>query len=95
VPFSAAAPDWGKTLNSATSWSTTSFLELMAGEEARRETYYAISQRAGVRGFPRLAAGPNAEGLYGAVTRGYAPPEQILGILEAWLAGPTGAQAVD
>jgi hypothetical protein len=42
----------------STSWSTTSFLELMASEEARRKTDYAISQRAGVRGFPTLVAGP-------------------------------------
>lgn len=74
-----------------------SFLALMASDEAKKETWtdYAISQRAGVRGFPTLVAGPNEQGVYGAVTRGYAPPEQVLGILETWLAGPAGAQAVN
>jgi putative protein-disulfide isomerase len=74
-----------------------SFLDLMASEEARTETWtdYAISQRAGVRGFPTLVAGPNEDGVYGAVTRGYAPPEQVLATLDAWLAGPSDAHAVN
>jgi len=63
------------------------FLETLASEEAKAETWrdYAISQRAGVTGFPTLVAGPSAEGVYGVVTRGYAPGEQVLAILTEWL----------
>ena len=63
------------------------FLELWAADETKQETWrdYAISQRAGVTGFPTLVAGPNAEGVYGVVTRGFAPGEQILTILKEWL----------
>lgn len=67
-----------------------SFLALMDSEDAKKETWtdYAISQRAGVRGFPTLIAGPNLDGAYAAVTRGYASPEQVLGVLESWLTPP-------
>ena len=66
-----------------------SFLALMASEDAKKETWtdYAISQRAGVTGFPTLVAGPNAEGVFGAVTRGYAAPEHVIGVLDEWLGG--------
>jgi putative protein-disulfide isomerase len=64
-----------------------SFLETWAASETKEETWrdYAISQRAGVTGFPTLVAGPNAEGVYGVVTRGFAPGEQVVGILKEWL----------
>jgi putative protein-disulfide isomerase len=63
------------------------FLEAWASEGAKRETWrdYAISQRAGVTGFPTLVAGPNDEGVYGVVTRGYAPADQVVPILKEWL----------
>jgi putative protein-disulfide isomerase len=63
------------------------FLEAWCSEEAKKETWrdYAISQRAGVTGFPTLVAGPNAEGVYGVVTRGFAPGEQVVAILKEWL----------
>ena len=63
------------------------FLAAWATDEVKQETWrdYAISQRAGVTGFPTLVAGPNAEGVYGVVTRGFAPGEQVLGILKEWL----------
>jgi putative protein-disulfide isomerase len=63
------------------------FLTAWASEEAKQETWrdYAISQRAGVTGFPTLVAGPNAEGVYGVVTRGFAPGEQVVAILKEWL----------
>jgi putative protein-disulfide isomerase len=63
------------------------FLATWASAEAKEETWrdYAISQRAGVTGFPTLVAGPNAEGVYGVVTRGFAPAEQVVGILREWL----------
>jgi putative protein-disulfide isomerase len=63
------------------------FLTAWSGEDAKQETWrdYAISQRAGVTGFPTLVAGPNEQGVYGVVTRGYAPGEQVLGVLKEWL----------
>lgn len=63
------------------------FREAWASEEAKAETWrdYAISQRAGVTGFPTLVAGPNAEGVYGVVTRGFASGEQVVPILKEWL----------
>ena len=63
------------------------FLAAWSAEEAKAETWrdYAISQRAGVTGFPTLVAGPNAEGVYGVVTRGYAPPAQVVEVLKDWL----------
>ena len=64
-----------------------SFLEQWETEEAKQETWrdYAISQRAGVTGFPTLVAGPNEAGVYGVVTRGFAPGDQVLGALKEWI----------
>lgn len=64
------------------------FLSSWASEAAKSETWrdYAISQRAGVTGFPTLVAGPNEDGVYGVVTRGYASGDQVLGVLKDWLA---------
>lgn len=64
------------------------FLAAWSTEEAKSETWrdYAISQRAGVTGFPTLVGGPNDQGVYGVVTRGYAPPEQVLAVLRDWVA---------
>lgn len=64
------------------------FLAQLDTVDARQETWrdYAISQRAGVTGFPTLVAGPNAEGVFGVVTRGYAPGDQVLAVLETWMA---------
>jgi putative protein-disulfide isomerase len=63
------------------------FLTQWGSEEAKQETWrdYAVSQRAGVTGFPTLVAGPNADGAYGVVTRGYAPPDQVVGVLKDWI----------
>ena len=63
------------------------FLETWSSPDAREETWrdYAISQRAGVTGFPTLVAGPNDEGVFGVVTRGYAPPEQVVTVLREWI----------
>ncbi len=65
------------------------FLTAWASEEAKQETWrdYAISQNAGVTGFPTLIGGPNDQGVYGVVTRGYAPGEQVLAVLRDWIAG--------
>ena len=64
------------------------FAERLASEEVKQDTWsdYAISQRAGVRGFPTLVAGPGADGTYGAITRGFQPAEVILPMVNRWLA---------
>lgn len=64
------------------------FLIEWASRPAKQETWadYGVSQRAGVTGFPTLVAGPNEEGAFGIVTRGYAPGDQVLAILRAWMA---------
>jgi putative protein-disulfide isomerase len=63
------------------------FTEAWSSEAAQQETWrdYAISQHAGVTGFPTLVAGPNDEGVFGVVTRGYAPPAQVVGVLRDWI----------
>jgi putative protein-disulfide isomerase len=63
------------------------FAERLASEQIRQETWgdYAISQRAGVRGFPTLIAGPGEDGTYAAVTRGFQPAEAILPMVHRWL----------
>lgn len=63
------------------------FLEQWASEDAKQETWrdYAVSQRAGVTAFPTLVGGPNEAGVYGVVTRGYAPAEQVVGVLKDWI----------
>lgn len=65
------------------------FLAEWSSDEAKQETWrdYAISQRAGVTGFPTLVGGPNEQGAFGVVTRGYAPPEQVFAVLRGWIAG--------
>lgn len=65
------------------------FLRDWESEEAKQETWrdYAISQRAGVTGFPTLVGGPNADGVFGVVTRGFAPGEQVLAVLQNWING--------
>ncbi|PZQ63574.1 MAG: protein-disulfide isomerase [Phenylobacterium zucineum] len=63
------------------------FLTAWSSDEAKQETWrdYAISQGAGVTGFPTLVGGPNEAGAFGVVTRGYAPGEQVLDVLRAWV----------
>lgn len=65
----------------------SAFLEAWASEDAKKETWsdYALSQRAGVTGFPTLVGGPNEHGVYGVVTRGYAPGEQVLDVIRTWI----------
>jgi putative protein-disulfide isomerase len=63
------------------------FLDQWGSEAAKQETWrdYAISQRAGVTAFPTLVGGPNEAGVFGVVTRGYAPPDQVVGVLKDWI----------
>lgn len=66
------------------------FLLDWSSRPARQETWgdYGVSQRAGVTGFPTLVAGPNEDGAYGIVTRGFAPADQVLAVLHAWIVEP-------
>ena len=63
------------------------FAERLASDDIKNETWgdYALSQRAGVTGFPTLVAGPGEDGTYGAVTRGFQPAEAILPMIGRWL----------
>jgi putative protein-disulfide isomerase len=63
------------------------FLSGLADEGLKNETWrdYAISQRAGATGFPTLIVGPNADGSYALVTRGYQAAETVLAGVDAWL----------
>jgi putative protein-disulfide isomerase len=65
------------------------FADAVAGnEELKMATWrdYAVSQRAGVTGFPTLVGGPDEQGAFGAVTRGFAPAHEVLGVLRRWMA---------
>jgi putative protein-disulfide isomerase len=57
-------------------------------ETLKPETWrdYALSQRAGVTGFPTLIVGPNADGSFTPISRGYHDPESVLAGVGAWLA---------
>ena len=52
-------------------------------EETWRD--YAISQRAGVTGFPTVIVGPNPDGTFAMVTRGFQPSGPVLAAIESWL----------
>jgi len=69
------------------------FAERLASEDVKQETWsdYAVSQRAGVTGFPTLVAGPGQDGTYGAVTRGFQPAEAILPTIARWLSSVRAA----
>lgn len=64
------------------------FAAALADEGLKQETWrdYAISQRAGATGFPTLIIGPNADGTYALVTRGYQRGDAILPAIDGWLA---------
>jgi len=65
------------------------FLADFDSRDLKQETWgdYGTSQRAGVTGFPTLVAGPNQDGAYGVVTRGFAPGDQVLAVLSQWIEG--------
>ncbi len=65
------------------------FLGDLASEDAKTETWrdYATSQNAGVTGFPTLIAGPETDGTYLAVTRGFKSAPVVLAHIEKWMAG--------
>jgi putative protein-disulfide isomerase len=61
----------------------------LADDGLRQETWrdYAISQRAGATGFPTVIVGPNGDGTYALVTRGYQAAEPIVAAIDGWLSG--------
>lgn len=63
------------------------FLADFDTDDLKHETWndYAIAQKAGVTGFPTLVGGPNEEGAYGVVNRGFQPADQVLSVLHQWL----------
>ena len=65
------------------------FETALADEGLKNETWrdYAISQRAGATGFPTLVVGPNTDGTFALVTRGYQDGDTILAGVDSWLAG--------
>jgi putative protein-disulfide isomerase len=69
-------------------FSDAAFREAMQSDAARQETWqdYALSQSAGVRGFPTLIAGTGADNQYALVTRGFQPMNEILPALRHWRA---------
>jgi putative protein-disulfide isomerase len=64
------------------------FATALADEDLKRETWrdYAISQNAGVAGFPTLILGPRAEGAYLPITRGFQPMAVVLPSIASQLA---------
>ncbi|HUZ13578.1 MAG TPA: DsbA family protein [Caulobacteraceae bacterium] len=67
----------------------------LAEDGLRQETWrdYAISQRAGVTGFPTLIVGPKADGTYAMVSQGYAGAGPIVSAIDAMLATVRPAEA--
>jgi putative protein-disulfide isomerase len=64
------------------------FDERLADEQLKQETWrdYALSQRAGVKGFPTLIVGPNGDGTFALVTSGFQPAGAILPMIDQWVA---------
>ncbi|MGH6955091.1 MAG: DsbA family protein [Caulobacteraceae bacterium] len=64
------------------------FLSALADEGLKNETWrdYAIAQRAGATGFPTLIVGPNADGAYALVNRGYQDADTVIAGVDGWLA---------
>jgi putative protein-disulfide isomerase len=71
------------------------FLAALADQGLKDETWrdYAISQRAGATGFPTLIVGPNVDGTYALVTRGYSDAETVIHGVDGWLARARPATA--
>jgi putative protein-disulfide isomerase len=69
-------------------FSDEEFREAMQSDAARQETLqdYALSQSAGVRGFPTLIAGTGRDNQYALVTHGFQPMDEVLSTLRHWRA---------
>jgi putative protein-disulfide isomerase len=63
------------------------FAAELASDEVKQETWrdYAVAQGAGVRGFPTLILGPQADGTYVAISRGFQPAAVVLPSIAARL----------
>ena len=63
------------------------FTASLADETLKSETWrdYALAQRAGVTGFPTLVVGPNGDGTYAPISRGYQDPTSVLANVGTWL----------
>ncbi|HEV2363734.1 MAG TPA: DsbA family protein [Caulobacteraceae bacterium] len=66
-------------------------------EGLKEETWrdYALSQRAGVTGFPTLIVGPQVDGTFAMVSQGFNSLAPVATRLEAWLAAQQPAQAAE
>jgi putative protein-disulfide isomerase len=64
------------------------FLAGLETDEVKQETWrdYAISQRAGVTGFPTLIVGHEDGAAYHVVTRGFQSEDAVMTGIDAWLA---------
>ena len=65
----------------------TTFEANLFEDEVKQETWrdYAISQNAGVRGFPTLIAGPAPDGTFTLITRGFNAADVVLPMVDRWL----------
>jgi putative protein-disulfide isomerase len=65
----------------------TTFEANLYEDDVKQETWrdYAISQNAGVRGFPTLIAGPGADGTFTLITRGFNTADNVLPMVDRWL----------
>jgi putative protein-disulfide isomerase len=63
------------------------FRAALENEGLKEETWgdYALSQNAGVRGFPTLIVGPNPDRTYAMITRGFRPAEEVLPAIDQWM----------
>jgi len=73
-----------------------SFLATLSSDDTRAATWqdFAISQSAGVTGFPTLIASTDRTGHYAMVTQGFQPAAQILPVVDHWLATLTAQPEV-
>jgi putative protein-disulfide isomerase len=64
------------------------FAEAIGAEDVKQETWrdYAIARGAGVSGFPTLILGPQADGTYLPITRGFQPMAAVLPLISERLA---------
>ncbi len=69
------------------------FRDEFDSEAATRETWadFAITQRAGINGFPTLIAGGGGDAGYAMVTHGFQPAERVVPALESWFASQRAA----
>ena len=68
-------------------WSK-GFADAVAGEALKQETWrdYAVARGAGVSGFPTLILGPQSDGTYIAIARGFQSGDGVLSAIAARLA---------